>query len=78
MRPFSARAGAAGLLALCLASPLAAESRLELSPSSAESLMRDFWSLVSDVSTRVGLQNRGSAAGRSPGNPAGRPHHRPE
>ncbi len=66
MRPFSYCARAAGLIALCLASPLAAETRLEISPSAAGDLMKDLWGLVSEVSTRVGLQNRGSATERAP------------
>ncbi len=66
MRPFSYCGGAAALVALCLASPLAAETRLEISPSAGRDLMKDFWGLVSDVSTRVGLQSRGPAAARAP------------
>ncbi|MDF3053204.1 MAG: hypothetical protein K0S19_1309 [Geminicoccaceae bacterium] len=61
MRPFSSCGGVAGLIALCLASPLAAETGPEISPSAARDLMKDLWGLVSDVSIRVGIQNRGSA-----------------
>lgn len=47
------------LLALILwAGPVVGETPLEASRSGAAGLMHDFWSLVTDMSTRVGLQDR--------------------
>jgi hypothetical protein len=66
MPPFKSPVMAASLVALCLASPVAAESPLERPPSAAVELMDDFWSLVSEVSTKVGLQNRTPKPGRPP------------
>jgi len=57
---------AALLVAMCLVSPLAAEKPLERSPSGAVELMDDFWSLVSEVSTKVGLQNPTLKPDRTP------------
>ncbi|MBA3444035.1 MAG: hypothetical protein H0T58_04170 [Gemmatimonadales bacterium] len=46
--------------------PLAAESPFEASRSGAAELINDFWTLVTDVSNRVGIQGRSSASGPRP------------
>ncbi len=58
--------GLAALLAVLLSRPAAAESPLDRSRSGAIELMDDFWSLVTDVSVRVGLQDRSSSSGPAP------------
>jgi len=54
--------------------PLSAESPFEATASGAVALMHEFWTLVTDVSTRVGLQDRASPRGPRPqAIPAGGP-----
>ena len=54
------------VLALLLARPVVGESPLDASRSGAAALMHDFWSLVTDMSTRVGIQDRMSARAPRP------------
>jgi hypothetical protein len=49
------------LAALVVARPLSAETPFEASRSGAVELMHDLWTLVADVSARVGLQDRPSS-----------------
>ena len=55
-----------GLLLMLVSPPLAAESPFEASRSGAAELINDFWTLVTDVSNRVGIQGRSSASGPRP------------
>jgi hypothetical protein len=48
----------AGILAAFAGRPLAAETPLKDSRSATRELMHDLWSMVTEVSTRVGLQDR--------------------
>ncbi len=56
----------AALVAALLGRPLSAEAPSEASRSGAVALMHDFWSIVTDVSARVGLQDRPSTRGPRP------------
>lgn len=56
----------AALLATTAGRPLSAETPLDASRSGAVALMHDFWTLVTDVSARVGLQDRASSRGPRP------------
>ena len=56
----------AGLLLILAGPPLAAETSAESPRSGAAELIHDFWSIVTDVSTRVGLQSRAGRSGPSP------------
>jgi hypothetical protein len=58
--------GLAVLLSVLQGQRLAAEAPIEVPRSSAVELMNDFWSLVTDVSSRVGLQNPTPARGPRP------------
>ncbi len=53
----------AALAAAITGRPLSAETPFEASRSGAVALIHDFWSLVTDVSARVGLQDRASDRG---------------
>jgi hypothetical protein len=59
-------AAAAALITAIAGQPLAAETPFEASRSGAAALIHDFWTLVTDVSTRVGLQNRAASSGPRP------------
>jgi len=61
--------GLVALLLLVAGRPIHAET--SLTPAGAEELMNDFWSLVSDVSSRVGLQARAPARPRPQAIPQG-------
>jgi hypothetical protein len=64
----------AALVAATVGRPLSAETPFEASRSSAIALMHDFWSIMTDVSARVGLQDRASVRGPRPqAIPAGGP-----
>ena len=54
------------VVSVFLTPPAAGETPFEVSRSGAEELMNDFWGLVADVSTRVGLQGRASPPGAPP------------
>jgi hypothetical protein len=54
------------MMALMLAHPLPAESRVEESYPGAVELMHDLWTLVTDVSSRVTRQTRSSVNGSRP------------
>ncbi|HJR15348.1 MAG TPA: polymer-forming cytoskeletal protein [Gemmatimonadales bacterium] len=62
MRASSRLVVASCLTAVFLTRPLAAEIPFEASRSGTVQLIHDFWSLVTDVSTRVGLQDRTAPA----------------
>ena len=56
----------AALLAVTAGRPVSADTPLEASRSGAVDLMDDLWTLVTDVSTRVGLQDPASKTGPRP------------
>ena len=56
----------AALLAVAAARPVSADTPLETSRSGAVDLMNDLWTLVTDVSARVGLQDPASRPGPRP------------
>lgn len=56
----------AALLAVAAARPVSADTPLETSRSGAVDLMDDLWTLVTDVSARVGLQDPASRPGPRP------------
>jgi hypothetical protein len=64
MRVFSGRLAGTLLLAIFLIEPLRASPARDTDRASTLELLDDFWGLVSDVSTRVGLQ--ATAPGRGP------------
>ena len=67
MQPSKRRPGYYTVLALILlARPVVSETPLEASRSGAAGLVHDFWSLVTDMSTRVGLQDRMSTRAPRP------------
>ncbi len=74
MQPSKLLLALAALLAGNAPRPLSAEMPFEPPGSGAVELMHDFWSLVTDVSARVGLQERGPSRGaRSQAIPSGGP-----
>ena len=67
MQPSKRLPGYYTVLALILlARPVVSEPPLEASRSGAAGLVHDFWSLVTDMSTRVGLQDRMSTRAPRP------------
>ena len=67
MQPSKRLPGYFTVLALMLlARPVVGETPLEVSRSGAAELVHDFWSLVTDMSTRVGLQDRMSTRAPRP------------
>ncbi len=67
MQPSKPRLASFAVLALLLsARPVVGDTPLESSRSGAAELVHDFWSLVTDMSTRVGLQDRMSTRAPRP------------
>lgn len=66
MRASKSLLALAALVAATAGRPLSADTPLEASRSGAVDLMHDLWTLVTDVSTRVGLQDPASRPGPRP------------
>ena len=66
MRVFSRRLAGVLLLAVCLTEPLSASPPRGTDRSGTLELLDEFWGLVSDVSTRVGLQATAPRSGPAP------------
>jgi hypothetical protein len=66
MRVFSRFLPGAVLLAVCLTRPLAADLPRSTDLSTGSELLEDLWELVTDVSTRVGLQTPAAVKGVAP------------
>ncbi len=54
------------LLAVCITRPLLADLPRSFDPSRTSELLDDLWGLVTDVSTRVGLQGTSGGRGQAP------------